>query len=74
MRSRNSTVYTGKVGAKMKPQSIRKASVRKVRYLCQDGPMQGYALYLTYGGTTAIMNVAGQIGRYVAGKWEASCI
>lgn len=73
MRSRNNTVYTGKVGAKMKPPTVPKAKkCSKYRYMCMDGPMKGYALFLTYGGTTAVMNVAGQIGRYVAGKWEAA--
>ena len=66
------SVYKGKVGAKMR---VRKPSVkkeRKARFKCEDGPMKGYALFLTYEGTTAVMNVAGQIGRYVRGKWEAA--
>lgn len=73
MPSRNSTVYTGKVGAKMRPRAIPKPrKCSKYKYVCLDGPMAGYALFLTYGGTTAVMNIAGQIGRYNQGKWEAS--
>lgn len=75
MRSRQTrpVVYSGKVGAKMKPLAMRKGSAQKVKFYCQDGPMKGYALFLTADGTTAQMNVAGQIGRYNQGKWEASC-
>jgi hypothetical protein len=73
MRSRNNTVYTGKVGSKMRPLKPRREPSRKQRYECLDGPMQGYALYLSSDGATAVMNINGQVGRYNQGKWEAVC-
>lgn len=65
--------YKGKIGAKPRQRKPKVPKCKKERYLCQDGPMEGYALFLTADGTTAQMNVAGQVGRYNQGKWEASC-
>lgn len=73
MRSRNNTVYTGKVGTPPRLRKPRPKKEKKQRYECLDGPMQGYALYLSSDGATAVMNINGQIGRYNQGKWEAVC-
>lgn len=74
MRSRNKTVYTGKVGAKMKAPNPRKEPTRKIAYKCEDGPIKHKTLWLTGDGCTMVLNFAGQVGRYVRGKWEAVCI
>ena len=74
MRSRNrNVVYAGKVGAAPRQTKPRTKKDKKFRFECQDGPMKGYALFLSLDGITAPMSIAGQVGRYNQGKWEASC-
>lgn len=64
-------IYTGKVGAKLKPSAPRaRNATKKHAFLCQDGPMKGHYLYLS-GVDTMMMNFCGFVGRYVAGKWES---
>lgn len=72
MRSRNNTVYTGKVGAPIRKTRPKKTTVKKVRYICKDGPMKGYSLMLADDGATAVMSINGQVGRYNQGKWEVA--
>lgn len=74
MRSRNSTIYTGKVGAKMKPRMPAKERAIKIAYRCEDGPIKHRTLYLTGDGCTMVLNFGGKVGRYVRGKWEPLCI
>ena len=73
MRQRNKTVYTGKVGAKMKPPMPRREPTTKTAYKCEDGPIKNRTLYLTGDGCTMVLNFGGQVGRYNRGKWEAAC-
>lgn len=76
MRSRQTrpVVYSGKVGAKMKPLKIKKEPATKTAYTCADGPIKHRTLYLTGDGCTMVLNFGGQVGRYVRGQWEPSCI
>jgi hypothetical protein len=65
-------IYTGKVGAKLKPLKPRVSrATKKTAFKCQDGPMKGHYLYLS-GIDTMMMNFCGHVGRYVAGKWEVN--
>lgn len=72
-------VYSGKVGAKMRPRFSGAPSkrVRKTAFKCEGGPMHGHTLYLTTPSTVP-MDVNGQRGRYVgcgivkALAWEAA--
>jgi hypothetical protein len=44
-------------------------TVKKIAWLCLNGPLQGHKLWLT-NGTTAIFTINGQTGRYNHGEWE----
>lgn len=59
-------VYSGKVGAKMRPRfsSAPSKRVRKFAFKCVGGPMDGHTLYLTTPSTVPI-SMSGQRGQYV---------
>jgi hypothetical protein len=69
MKNKN-VVYSGKVGAKMKPRiGTRRPGCIKSANQCQDGPMKGHFLYLVSSHTLPV-NYRGEVGRYVSGVWE----
>lgn len=70
LRRTNTTVYTGKVGAKMRApkHKVGSAKIIKKPYQCEDGPMKGSKLWLT-DGETLVMKIKNEIGKYVCGKW-----
>lgn len=71
MKNRNK-LYTGKVGAKMKPRTTISKRCVKQKVFCQDGPMKGIELWLHADLATMPMPYKGQTGRYVGGMWEAA--
>lgn len=64
-------VYSGKVGAKMKPKSFKtKRSAGKIPMSCFDGPWKKHKFFVC-SRTSLPLNIAGQVGRYVDGFWVA---
>lgn len=72
-RQRNSTIYTGKVGARMKPPSARRPMRRVVResIQCVGGPFDGKRIRLDVsGGYRTLQFVVGRhVGHYLGSKW-----
>lgn len=73
-RQRNTTIYTGLVGAKMRPlafRSPRPRAQRKHMVRCLDKPWIGHSLCLSKdsGSGTLPIIIAGSAGRYLGGKW-----
>lgn len=76
LRRRNpGVVYSGKVGAKMRPASAkpRAKPVQRERMGCIDGPLAGQTLLVEKhtGASTLPFTLNGRSGRYVAGRWQA---
>jgi hypothetical protein len=75
-RTKNSCVYTGRVGAKMRPVAHRVAKhpVRREVIRATGGPLDGRRLRLEMntGLSTLPFTLAGQTGRYLKGIWEAA--
>ena len=75
-RKKNSTIYTGKVGAKMRPRSAkrRQAPILKTTYGCTGGPFAGKAIRLAMrsGGHTLQIRVGPHVGHYAAGAWVSA--
>lgn len=64
-RQRNPCVYTGKVGAKMRPPKPRRKPVQRVRCKLQGGPLDGCWARLELGALhTLPLALRGQCGRY----------
>lgn len=72
MRQNHPVVYSGKVGAKMRPERrcISKATPKDPMY-CKGGPMHGHALWVATASTLSF-TLNGQTGRYIFGLWQAS--
>ena len=47
-------------------------TVKKVPFLCKDGPFFLETLYLHSDGSSAIFTYRGETGRYINGKWHAA--
>lgn len=73
MKQIRPVVYSGKVGAKMRPvrHTVGSKKINKQSYKCQDGPWKNQSLYLE-SGFTLTMTIKGQTGRYNQGKWECT--
>jgi hypothetical protein len=72
-RQKNPCVYTGKVGARMRPRSSKpkvRASLKE-HHLCKGGPLHDKAITVerSTGGSTLPIVLHGQTGRYVNGTW-----
>lgn len=63
-RQKNSTIYTGKVGAKMRPRSAkrRQAPILKTAYTCTGGPLAGKVIRLAMCSGS----------HYAAGAWVSA--
>lgn len=48
---------------------FRRKPVKKEKYVCEGGPLDGYHLWLSEG-STGVFRVNGQTGKYVAGKFN----
>lgn len=72
-RKRNPCVYTGPVGARMRPLTFRsrKAPVRRERVTLCGGPLDGQTVPLELNGdrNTLPITLRGQSGVYRSGKW-----
>lgn len=64
-RRRNGTVYTGRVGAKMRVGKPRRKPVFKSPFVVMDGPLRGVVLWLSSGSTLPVV-VRGKAGQYAA--------
>lgn len=75
-RQRNSTIYTGLVGAKLRPLAIRGYSRRVAKHMvrCVNGPWAGFSLALSRcsDNTTLPIVIRGKAGRYVSGMWRTA--
>ena len=74
MRIRNkSVIYTGKVGAKMRPKRPPLTGKRKYKKLVKllDGPFRGHSLSMDAAAdlSTFVFAARGAIGRYKNGCW-----
>lgn len=69
-------IYSGKVGAKMRPVPGRtkKRPVLRALFVCEGGPLDKKHIKLELGSghpvVTLTIRVRGQVGRYVNGVWE----
>lgn len=76
MKSGLSTIYRGRVGAKMRPFTVRKPSraYRRVRITALGGPLHGKPLRLGEGQglNTLPIRVRDQVGAYMGGHWVAA--
>lgn len=72
-RRNRGVVYTGKVGAKLRPRrwSVSRRRVPKVQYRCNSGPLKGHCIWLdpSSGHTTLPIVVRGERGHYYCGTW-----
>ena len=70
-RRRNSCVYTGLVGAKMRPAKPRRKPVLYVTHVAENGPFRGRPIRTEAGQPhTLEFTVPGwPPGRYIAGTW-----
>jgi len=75
-RKRNCTVYTGRVGARMRPPSAktRRRSVIRTDYMCAGGPFAGKTIRLDNdsGARTLRISVGKFDGYYACGSWVAA--
>lgn len=76
LRHRNpGVVYSGQVGAKMRPPSgkPRPRPIVREPMPCIDGPLAGRTLLVekNTGASTLPFTLNGHRGRYVDGRWEA---
>lgn len=66
-------VYRGRVGAKMKPKTIRRVPRRRYFKMvyCKSGPFSGRTLSLDAEGdlSTLVFRLGDQVGRYCGGMW-----
>lgn len=73
-RQRNSTIYTGLVGAKLRPRLIRGYSRRIAKHMirCVNGPWAGFSLALSQCSDNATLPIVirNEAGRYVEGRWR----
>lgn len=65
-------VYTGKVGAKMKPRKgpVSTKATPKHMFKCIGGPLNGHILWLQEDGGTLPIQMKGQFGHYRHGEWH----
>lgn len=72
-RQRNpGVVYSGLVGAKMRPKRARRPPVQMCTVSLLGGPLAGKEITLEGGVPyTFEFTLHGQTGRYMHGKWEA---
>lgn len=75
-RQRNSTIFTGIVGSKMRPRIFRGYSRRVAKHMvrCTDGPWVGFSLALSKCSDNATLPILirGVAGRYVSGRWRTA--
>jgi hypothetical protein len=73
-RKRNPCVYTGLVGARMRPLSFHnhKAPVQRAKVVLCGGPLDGQTVQLELNGdyNTLPIILRGQTGVYRCGKWQ----
>ena len=72
-RRRNRCVYTGAVGAKMRPRPCRspRLAVKYRRVTCTGGPLDGQKITLERNCEyTLTFTLHGQTGRYVQAVWS----
>lgn len=68
-------IYTGKVGARMKPRTLRGWSrhVARRSVACDGGPFAGRKLSLSKGDPrTMVFAVGRHVGHYSNGTWVAA--
>lgn len=73
MTAKNPTVYTGRVGARMRP-SVRRPSRRTPRNRVQakNGPLKGAWLSLTCDNRTLELRIGRAVGHYAGSTWTPS--
>lgn len=73
-RQRNTTIYTGLVGARLRPRITRGYSRRIFKHMvfCHNGPWAGFSLALSSNSDDATLPIiiGGKAGRYIKGIWR----